>query len=80
MKTTVKYGFREVYTDEETDAKHFVFPHANPHEHENAIDYMFDTPEAAIEFLNDNDLADEAVDNKWLLVKETTEVIQVIDV
>jgi len=48
----------------------FMTPHADPNLYEDAFDYCFETPEKAIEFLNESGHRREAEVENWVLCKE----------
>jgi len=76
---SVKYSFREVFTDEETGKQHFTIPHSNPMEYEEDFGYLFDSPEEAGNFLQqeiDNETISEEEVQNWYLVKMDYTVVQ----
>ena len=76
---SVKYGFREVFTDEETGKQHFTIPRSNPMEYENDYGYLFDSVEEAGKYLQNDienqDVEEDEVQN-WYLVKIVEFVVE----
>jgi len=63
--------WREIFKDPETGEIRMVIPHADPKVYEDAMDWLFETPEQAIKALILMGMYDEAVEEKWILVEET---------
>ena len=70
--TKVKFEWREIATVEGENEPRLLIPHADPMQYETAIDFQFDSPEKAEEFLKDWDLEEEAQAEGWVLVQVTT--------
>jgi len=69
---SVKFGFREVFTDEETGKQHFSIPRSDPMEYEDDFGYYFDSAEEAGKFLKEQieeELIDEEEVQSWFLVR-----------
>lgn len=71
----VTFGWRVPFFDEHGKYSHLVVPHADPQEHEYPVDEMFDTVEAAQQYLVDEELAEEATAAGWFLVQIAQVVI-----
>lgn len=54
----------------------YVTPHADPMKYENAVDYFFPRPHDAKTFLLEEELEEEAAEEKWVLVKVTYEPVE----
>jgi hypothetical protein len=71
METTTHYAFRVMSEDND-----LIYPRSDRHQYENPMDLYWQTPELAIEFLKEEDeTVQEAIADKWILVKVVTEVI-----
>jgi len=57
----------------ESESRRLLTPHSDPRQYEEPFDYLFETPNAAMEILEDHDIVDEACDDGWVLCKETLE-------
>lgn len=60
------YGWREkMNVDGET---HYVIPRADPYEYEHPFDGLYESPEAAVQALEDLDIPSEESD-RWVLMR-----------
>jgi hypothetical protein len=72
----ITFGFREKMQDDEGNEV-LAYPRANPMEYEYAIDFYWDSPEKAYEYLKDCHGEPDDWDEikNWVLVRETQETL-----
>jgi hypothetical protein len=57
------------------EAPRLLTPMSDPYEDEYPMDLLFETPKEALDALDDWSVRERAVEEEWLLCKQTTEVL-----
>jgi hypothetical protein len=73
----IKYVWK--FIGEVDGQKRLLTPHADPMLYEYAIDFYYDTPEQAYAGLQDWGVADEAVEDGWVLCREALTPVEQCD-
>lgn len=78
LNTEVYYVWMIPTQLEENDTPRLLFPQSDPNVYEYPFDFLFNTQESAYKALDDFEVREEAIKDKWVLVKETLEPINFV--